>query len=108
MYSLSAIDLLPPDVDDEDAELEASQVRYTELARLVDTEDLMAMVGDALSTSDVLRGLIEDVKASPFGPDERKRLHVSDCLKLGEVMAQLIDQALDSLVSMMEVGHAAD
>jgi hypothetical protein len=100
-YSLSPVDLIDDDEDlDADAEVDARWVHYCELSAHLETDDLMVAVSDAFSTSDLLRGLVEDAKANPFRPDERKRLHVSDCLRLGELVMTLIAQAQDDAVNL--------
>lgn len=93
---------------DDDATPDAHTMDWLEYCRVsstVDTDDLMATVGEAFSTTDVLRGLIEDAKAHPFRPDERKRLHVSDCLRLGTLVMELIAQAIDDDVGLRQAGQ---
>jgi hypothetical protein len=111
-YSLSPIDLIPD--DDEDVgidEMDARQVHYCELAHHLDTEDLMAVVGDELAQSDVLRSLIDEIKEHPYLPGERRALHVMDAIRLGNEVAQLISQAMDDQIGMRQaclgsqVGH---
>jgi hypothetical protein len=99
------------DIDDTDdglpPELDARWVHHCELAYRLDTEDLMAAVGDALSTSDVLRALIEDAKERPYLPGEA-RMHPSDAFRLGDEVARLIAAAIDDAVGLrmaVEVPH---
>jgi hypothetical protein len=105
-YTLSPVDLIPDDNEGlEEDDVDLRWVRYAELARTLDTDDLMAMVGEAFSTSDLLRTLIEEAKAEPYRPDERKRVHVMDGIRLGEEVAQLISQAMDDLIGQMDAGE---
>ena len=96
-YSLREEDLIPAaDVPEHDQRWQD----YCTEAKRVNIEDLMAVVLDALSTSPVLRGLIEDIQAHPFEPGERWHLHPMENIRLGDEVARLIDTALDDLVSM--------
>jgi hypothetical protein len=100
-YAIRPTDVLPDDeVDDTDHELDTRWVHYCEVARGLDTEDLMAVIGEAFSTSDVLRGLIEEIKEQPYLPDERKSLHVMTAIRLGEEVARLISSAMDDAVGL--------
>jgi hypothetical protein len=103
-YALSPVDLIPDDDEGiiEENDVDLRWVRYAELARTLDTDDLIAMVGEAFSTSDVLRTLIEVAKAEPYRPDERKRVHVMDAIRLGNEVATLIAQAMDDLIGQMD------
>jgi hypothetical protein len=49
-----------------------------------------------------LRSLILEALANPFGPDERKHLHISDAMKLGDTVATMIAQACDDAVGMRQ------
>jgi hypothetical protein len=102
-YAVSTLDLIPDDFEADDDELDADWVQYCELSRTLDTEDLMVVVGEAFSTSDLLRSLIDEALANPFRPDERKRLHINDAIRLGEEVARLIAQAQDKAVGMRQV-----
>jgi hypothetical protein len=102
-YSLRPVDLIPDDDEGlEEDEVDLRWVRYAELARTLDTDDLMAMVGEAFSNSDVLRTLVEESKREPYRPDERKSVHVMDAIRLGNEVAQLISQAMDDLIGQMD------
>ena len=105
-YAVSPIGLIPDDEGLEEDDVDLRWVRYAELARTLDTDDLMALVGEAFSTSDLLRTLLEDVKAEPYRPEERKRVHVMDAIRLGNEVAQLISQAMDDLIGQMDAGEA--
>jgi hypothetical protein len=65
-YAIRPVDLIPDDFDeDSDSEIDARWVHYCEISHGLDTEDLMAVVGEAFSMSDVPATLRE----AP--PDER-------------------------------------
>ena len=91
---------LPPDNADDDDATDARLVDYSRTARTVPTDDLMLAVSAAFSDADVLRRLVDDIKRTPFTPGERRHLHISDCLALGDVLATLIDAAMDDAVGM--------
>jgi hypothetical protein len=100
-YSLSPLDLIDDrNVEDDEPEVDGRWIYYCELSATLDTEDLMVTVGEAFSNSDLLRSLVEEAKAQPFRPDERKRLHISDAIRLGEEVIRLIASAQDDQVNL--------
>lgn len=106
-YSLSPIDLIPDDdVDDEDPELTARQVHHDALAKTLDPDDIQLIVAERLSTSRILRARIEDAQAHPYGPNERRHMHVSDAAKLGDEAEDLIADVIDELVEMLDAIRA--
>ena len=97
-YALRTQDLLPP--DDLDDGTDAEWAAYCRTSRTLDAEDLMAVVGEMFSNSELLRSLILEALATPFGPDERKHLHISDAMTLGDTVATMIAQACADAVGM--------
>jgi hypothetical protein len=102
-FSLSPIDLIPPDDDvAEDVEADARQARYARLGRLVDVEDILEMVCCRLKDSAQLRYLVEDAIAAPHDPD-RPRIHVNDALKMAQDVLVEVVTAVDEQISVLDV-----
>jgi hypothetical protein len=60
-----------------------------------------------LSTSLRLRARIEEIKANPYRPNERRHMHVSDAAQLGDEIEDTIAEVIDELVEQIESGGAA-
>jgi hypothetical protein len=102
-YFTRPSDLLDEDLEiGDEPELDARWIHYCELNAHLDAEDLMAVIDDAFSQSDVLRSLIEDIKEHPYTPGERRHLHVMDAIKLGNEVARLISAAMDDAIGMRQ------
>ena len=97
-YALRTQDLLPYEDVEDDAD--AEWAAYCQQSRTLDVDDLMLVVGNLFSNSELLRSLILEALANPFGPDERKHLHISDAMTLGETVATMIAQACNDAVGM--------
>jgi hypothetical protein len=99
-YAPDASYYIPPEDVEDDAD--AEWAAYCRTSSSLDAEDLMTVVGEMFSNSELLRNLILEALANPFGPDERKHLHINDCVKLGDAVATMIAQACEDAVGMRQ------
>jgi len=110
-FSLSAVDLLPPeDSDDDEAtqESNARLARYAQVARLVDVEDIIECVCATLKESTQLRWLVEDALDDPHPDVTRPKVHVNKLLKMGRAVLEAVAIAVDEQVSLLAVTHGED
>jgi hypothetical protein len=101
-YSLSPVDLIPEDDDDQVGEVDARHLRYARLGQLVDVEDIAEMVCARLKDSAQLRYLIEDAIADPHDP-ERPHVHINDALKMAQDVLVEVVTAVDEQISVLDV-----
>jgi hypothetical protein len=100
-YSLSPVDLIPPE-EDEAAEVDERQARYARLGKLVDLEDVMEMVLCRLRESTQLRYLIEDAIADPHDTN-KPRVHINDALRMAQDVLVEVVTAVDEQISVLDV-----
>ena len=103
-FSLSSVDLIPPDADEDSGfdEVDARLARYTRLGKLVDIEDIIEIVCARLKDSAQLPWLVEDAIADPHDTD-RPRVHVSDALRMARDVLREVVTAVDEQISVFDV-----
>ena len=101
-YSLSPVDLIPEDDDDEVAEVDERQLRYVRLGKLVDVEDIVEMVCARLKESLELRHLVERAIADPHDL-ERPHVHINDALRMAQDVLVEVVTAVDEQISLLDV-----
>jgi hypothetical protein len=101
-YSLSPVDLIPPE-EDEEAEVDERQARYARLGQLVDVEDVIEVVLSRLRESQQLQWLITDSLEDPHPDVQRPKVHVNELLKMGREVLEAVAVAVDEQVSMLDV-----
>jgi hypothetical protein len=101
-YSLHTVDLIPADDDAEVAEVDARQLRYARLGKLVDVEDIVEMVCARLKESLELRHLVEDAIADPHDL-ERPHVHINDALRMAQDVLVEVVTAVDEQLSLLDV-----
>ena len=107
-YSLSTVDLLPPDdFEDEDD----NDVRWLEYCRTASTMDRVHILDVVLSDLDAenspLYEFIDDAIANPHEPG-RAKANITDLARLGQSLLNLIAKAVDDQVGLrmaVEVGR---
>ena len=107
-YSLSTVDLIPPDdLDDDERVSEADErmARYARLGKLVDVEKVIETVCARLKDSAQLRYLVEDAIADPHDTD-RPRVHASDALRMAQDVLVEVVTAVDEQISVLDVVEA--
>jgi hypothetical protein len=109
-YSLRTQDLLPPDdfEDDDDAD-----VRWLENCRMASTvarDEVLTVVLDELNSPvSPLFDLIDDALKTPHREPDRPRTNVTELIKLGQAVLNMVAKAVDDQVSLrmtVEVSHA--
>jgi hypothetical protein len=106
-YSLSTVDLIPPDDLDEDervSEADERRARYARLGKRVDVDEVIATVCARLKDSAELRYLVEDAIADPHDAD-RPRVHVSDALRMAQDVLVEVVTAVDAQISGLAVAE---
>jgi hypothetical protein len=103
-FNLASTDLIPPDTDEDGGidEVDARQIRYVRLGKLVDIEDIIEIVCARLKDSAQLRWLVEDAIADPHDTD-RPRVHVSDALRMARDVLREVVTAVDEQISVLDV-----
>jgi hypothetical protein len=103
-YSLSPVDLIPPDdADDDVSEVDERQARYARLGRLVDIEDIIEVVCASLKDSAQLRYLIEDSLEDPHPDVSSPRVHVSELIRMGQQVLNAVAVAVDEQIGLLDV-----
>jgi hypothetical protein len=106
-YSLSPVDLIPPDEPEDLGEVDERALNYRRYSRLVDVDDVLEVVASRLASSVELRSIIEDALRDPLDRD-RPHIHISDALRLTTDVLVEVNTALDDVIGMLassEVGH---
>jgi hypothetical protein len=99
-YSLSPVDLIPPDELEDLGEVDTRRLDYERYRRLVDVDDVAEVVATRLASSVALRSLIEDALRDPLDAD-RPHVHVSEALRLTHDVLVEINMALDDIIGML-------
>ena len=97
-YSLSPVDLIPQD-DDEDEDVDVRWIRYCEVAATLDREAIIDVVLDELRESSALLDMVEDACHNPHEPG-RPKTSLHELLALGKAALLLIARAVDEQVSV--------
>jgi hypothetical protein len=103
-FSLSPVDLIPPDTDEDGDvdEVDARQARYARLGKLLDVEDAMEMLCARLRESPQLYAFLQDLLDCPIDP-ENARVHPMDALRLANEVAVIGTTVCDELMGMLDV-----
>jgi hypothetical protein len=104
-FSLSPVDLIPPDADEDGGfdEVDERLARYARLGKLVDVEDVIEVVLSRLRESAQLRWMIEDSLEDPHQDMTRPRVHVSELIRMGQQVLDAVAVAVDEQVSLLDV-----
>ena len=107
-FSLSPTDLLPPDdIEDEDA-ADVRWLEYCRQASMVPRDEVLAVVLDELNSPvSPLIDLIDDALATPHPEPDRPRTNVTELIKLGQAILNIVAKATDDQVSMRLAGRVA-
>jgi hypothetical protein len=105
-FSLSPVDLIDPDLDDDEplSEADARELHYRQFARAIDREDLKQIIPARLAESTALDTAIEDALETPIGHD-RIDVHVNDRLRLANSIFAEIRDAADELIELYAAGE---
>lgn len=104
-YSLSPVDLIEPDADEdpENSETTANLARYARLGRLVDPEDIIEVVLSRLREAPALYAMVEDSLVDPHEDPATPRMHVADIIKMGQAVLDAVAVAVDEQISLLDV-----
>ena len=106
-YSVSPVDLIPPDEDDDEPDVDVRWLHYCEIAASLDREAIIDVVLDELRESSALLDMVEDACHNPHEPG-RPKTSLHELLALGKAALLLIARAVDDQVSLrmaVEVRH---
>jgi len=98
-YSLSAVDLIPPDEDDDEPDVDVRWLHYCEVAASLDREAIINVVLDELRESSALLDMVEDACHNPHEPG-RPKTSLHELLALGKAALLPIARAVDDQVSL--------
>ena len=107
--SLSTMDLILDDTDDDEETLEANSrlTRYVRLGRMVDRDDIAILVGERFSASPELMGLIDDCLSDPPDPT-RVRIHPAMAMRVALAVLREAADAIDDQIAMMDATREGD
>jgi hypothetical protein len=98
-YSLNAVDLIPPD-DEEEGGFDVQWLEYCRVASTVDrTRILEVVLSDLDSHDSPLYDFIGDAIANPHEPG-RAKANISDLARLGKALLTMIAKAVDDQVNL--------
>jgi hypothetical protein len=97
-FSLSPVDLIPPD-DDDEPDVDVRWLHYCEVAASLDREAIIDVVLDELRESPALLDMVEDACHNPHEPG-RPKTSLHELLALGKAALLLIARAVDDQVSL--------
>jgi hypothetical protein len=97
-FSLSPVDLIPPD-DDDEPDVDVRWLHYCEVAASLDREAIIDVVLDELRESSALLDMVEDACHNPHEPG-RPKTSLHELLALGKAALLLIARAVDDQVSL--------
>jgi hypothetical protein len=98
-YSLSSVDLIPPNEDFDEPDVDVRWVHYCEVAASLDREAIIDVVLDELRESSALLDMVEDACHHPHEPG-RPKTSLNDLVALGKAALLLIARAVDDQVSV--------
>jgi hypothetical protein len=100
-YSLRTIDLIPPDDFEDEDDTDVRWLEYCRMASTVPRDEVLAVVLDELNSPvSPLFDLIDDALATPHPEPDRPRTNVTDLIKLGQAILNMVAMAVDDQVSM--------
>ena len=108
-YSLRTQDLLPPDdIEDED-DADVRWLEYCRMASTVARDEVLAVVlAELNSPASPLFDLIDDALKTPHPEPDRPRTNVTELIKLGQAVLNLVAKAVDDQVSMRMAVEVCD
>ncbi len=108
-YSLRSQDLLPPDDFEDEDDADVRWLEYCRMASTVPRDEVLAVVLDELNSPvSPLFDLIDDALATPHPEPDRPRTNVTDLIKLGQAILNLVARVVDDQVGRrmaVEVPH---
>jgi hypothetical protein len=109
-YSLRTQDLLPPDDFEDDDDADVRWLEYCRMASTVARDEVLTVVLDELNSPvSPLFDLIDDALKTPHREPDRPRTNVTELIKLGQAVLNMVAKAVDDQVSLrmtVEVSHA--
>jgi hypothetical protein len=100
-YSLHMQDLIPPDDFEDEDDADVRWLEYCRMASTIPRDEVLAVVLDELnSPTSPLFDLIDDALATPHPEPDRPRTNVTDLIKLGQAILNIVAVAVDDQVSM--------
>jgi len=100
-YSLSSVDLIPPDDFEDEDDTDVRWLEYCRMASTVPRDEVLAVVLDELnSPASPLFDLIDDALATPHPEPDRPRTNVTELIKLGQAVLNLVAKAVDDAVNL--------
>jgi hypothetical protein len=106
-FSVSPVDLIPPDEEDDEPQVDQRCLKYTVYGPLVDKDDVKAMITARLMEHVELDHLVDDAIADPLDPD-RPHVHVADQLRLGQTLVDITQDVLDEYIDMLAIAAGED
>ena len=98
-YSLSPVDLIPPD-DDDDADEDYRWLEYCRCAATLDRSRILEVVlSDLDADNSPLYEFIDDAIANPHEPG-RAKANITSLARLGQSLLHLIAKAVDDQVNL--------
>lgn len=104
--SLSPVDLIPPDGDDDEEEADARWARYGEIAAELDRDELIDVIVEELQANPELLYQLEDCCTNPYSEPERPHAHVGEMATLGLAVLKVIIKAVDDAVGIRQAVEA--
>jgi hypothetical protein len=101
-YSLTPTDLIDDDDDLEVDETDTRWMRYCEITRDLDRDELLEVIVDELKANPELLYQLDDCCTSPYREIERPRAHVGEMAKLGLAVLQVIISVVDNAVGIRQ------
>ncbi len=106
-FSISPVDLIPPDADDDQGdEADSRWARYCEIARELDRDELMEVIIDELKANPELLYQLEDCCTNPYPEPDRPKAHAGEVMKLGMAVLKTIVAAVDNAVGIRQAVEA--
>jgi hypothetical protein len=107
-YSLRTQDLLPDDDFEDEDDADVRWLEYCRMASTVGRDDILAVVlAELNSPASPLFDLIDDALKTPHPEPDRPRTNVTELIKLGQAVLNLVARVVDDQVSMhMAIGGA--
>jgi hypothetical protein len=108
-YSLSPTDLMPPDDFEDEDDADVRWLEYCRMASTVARDEVLAVVlAELNSPASPLFDLIDDALKTPDPEPDRPRTNVTELIKLGQAVLNLVAKAVDDQVSMRMAVEVCD
>jgi hypothetical protein len=105
-YSVSPVDLIPPDEPEDLDEVDERQVRQARHRRSVDLEDVLECAWTHFRERAEVQAFVEDALEMPYNPD-RILVHPGNAQRLAIAFAADVQAALDDITGMLDVVEAS-